>query len=100
MLDSALSCLLDGRHLPETNSESLRNNHPELHSKFWSQLQMLLKNMLAVALSASGNKPSSQPAPVSNRSVDAGKLRELYKRSLKSTDFSELQCMYSLWNLY
>ncbi|KAH7524978.1 hypothetical protein FEM48_Zijuj06G0176500 [Ziziphus jujuba var. spinosa] len=97
MLESALCCMLEGRHLPETNLESLKINHPELHSKFWSQLQTLLKKMLAVALSASGNKPPSQPAPVSNRSVDAGKLRELYKISLKSSNFSQLHAMYSLW---
>lgn len=98
MLDSALSCMLEGRHLAEMNSDLMKNNHPELHSKFWSQLQMLLKRMLAVALSASGNKPPPQPAPLSNRSVDAGKLRELYKKSLRSTDFGELQAMHSLWN--
>lgn len=58
---------------------------------------MLLKKMLAVALAASGNKPPPQPFPVCNRSVDVGKLRELYKISLKSIDFSQLHAMCSLW---
>lgn len=98
MLEAALSCMLEGRHLSEANPDSVRINYPELHCKFWSQLQMLLKKMLYMALSATGsNSPASKPTPASNRFLDAGKLRELYKRSLVPDDFSQLHAMYSLW---
>uniref|UniRef100_A0A5B7A8Y3 Uncharacterized protein n=1 Tax=Davidia involucrata TaxID=16924 RepID=A0A5B7A8Y3_DAVIN len=99
MLESALARLLEGHHVSErTSSDSLRNDNPEVCSKFWDQLQMLLKRMLATTLSANTNKSShnSQQTP-SNRSGDVGKLRELYKMSLKSTDFSQLCAMHSLW---
>ncbi|KAK9270762.1 hypothetical protein L1049_026345 [Liquidambar formosana] len=100
MLESALSRLLEARHVSgETVSEFLRNDNTEVHAKFWSQLQMLLKRMLAVTLSASTNKSTLVPQPTqpSNRSGDVGKLRELYKMSLKSTDLSQLHAMDTLW---
>ncbi|XP_062163942.1 uncharacterized protein LOC133870752 [Alnus glutinosa] len=99
MLESALSRMLEGRHISEKDSDSFRTNYPEIHAKFWRQLQMLLKKMLAVTTSASANKssPVSQPNQVSNKAGDAGKLRELYKMSLKSTDMSELHAMHALW---
>lgn len=99
MLESALSRMLEGRHISEKDLDSFRTNYPEIHAKFWRQLQMLLKKMLAVTNSASANKssPVSQPNQVSNKAGDAGKLRELYKMSLKSTDMSELLAMHTLW---
>ncbi|KAL5778903.1 hypothetical protein ACOSQ2_009640 [Xanthoceras sorbifolium] len=98
MMESALSCLLEGHHISETFSGSLSTDYQELNAKFWNQLQMLLKRMLSMALSTSTNKssPITQPNP-SNRSGDAVKLRELYKMSLKSTDLSDLHAMHSLW---
>ncbi|XP_071722970.1 uncharacterized protein [Rutidosis leptorrhynchoides] len=86
MVESALCHLLEGRHIPKANFDSLKHEYPELHSRFWNQLQLLLKNMLAAAL-----KPTSGKAALS---VDPLKLRELYKMSLKTTDLDD---MYSLW---
>ncbi|KAL6269596.1 hypothetical protein ACE6H2_026507 [Prunus campanulata] len=98
MLESALSYMLEGRYVSETDLDSLKTDHSEILAKFWSQLQMLLKKMLAVALAARANKsPVSQPPSISNRSGDAEKLRELYKISLKSTKLSQLDDMHSLW---
>ena len=102
MLESALSCLLEGRYLSsETDSDYLPSINSEVHAKFWNQLQMVLKKMLAVTLSANGNKfPFSQPRQlqtISNRSADAEKLRELYKMSLKCTELSQLGAMHTLW---
>ncbi|GAV66050.1 hypothetical protein CFOL_v3_09561 [Cephalotus follicularis] len=97
MLESALSRLFEGRHISEANSDSLRLDYPELHTKFWSQLQMLLKKMLAATLATSKSKSSiAQPSP-SNMSEDSGKLAELYKMSLKSTDLCQLHAMHALW---
>ncbi|KAA8546313.1 hypothetical protein F0562_002948 [Nyssa sinensis] len=98
MLESALTFLLEGCHVSETTSDSLRNDSPEVYAKFWSQLQMLLKRMLAMTLQVNTNKSSlnSQQLP-SNRSGDVRKLRELYKMSLKSTNLSQLHAMHSLW---
>lgn len=97
MLESALSYMLEGRYVSETDSDSLKTDHSEILAKFWSQLQMLLKKMLAVALAARANKSPVQPPSISNRSGDAEKLRELYKISLKSTKLSQLDDMHSLW---
>lgn len=99
MLESALSRMLEGRHLSDKDSDSFRISYPEIHEKFWGQLQMLLKKILAMTISASANKSASvsQPNPVSNRSGDAEKLRELYKMSLKFTDMSQLHVMHALW---
>ncbi|OMO59516.1 Tetratricopeptide-like helical [Corchorus capsularis] len=101
MLESALSRLLEGRHVSEALSDSFRTDYPELHAKFWSQLQMVLKKMLVVNSSVnSTNKPSSdtQPTTTSNRSGDSIKLRELYKMSLTSNNSSQLHAMYTLWS--
>ncbi|GMI90737.1 hypothetical protein like AT1G35660 [Hibiscus trionum] len=99
MLD-ALSRLLEARHVPEAFADSFSMEYPELHAKFWSQLQALLKKMLATNLSVNSNKSSSdnQSATASNRSGDAEKHRELYKMSLKSTDMRQLHAMHSLWS--
>lgn len=99
MLESALFRLLDGRCLSgETMSVTSRNLDSEIISKFWSQLQMILKNMLAVALSQSTNRssPAPQPSVPLNKFQDVGKLRELYKMSLQSTDLNQLHAMHKL----
>ncbi|XP_009345938.2 uncharacterized protein LOC103937717 [Pyrus x bretschneideri] len=98
MLESALSCMLEGRYVSETDSDSWKTDHPEVHAKFWNQLQMILKKMLGVALSSRTSKSSvSQPASGSSRCGDTEKLRELYKLSLKSTKLNQLDAMHSLW---
>ncbi|GLU06764.1 hypothetical protein SLE2022_237630 [Rubroshorea leprosula] len=99
MLESIFSRLLEGRHVSEAISDSFKTDYPELHAKFWSQLQMVLKKMLALTLSSNSNKssPAAQSTTTSNRSADATKLRELYKMSLKSTDLSQLHAMHTFW---
>lgn len=90
--------MFEGHNISETAFDSLKVDYPELHSKFWGQLQMLLRKMLAAALSGGGNKlPSSQPALSSYVSGDTVKLREIYGKSLKSSDFRQFDAMYSLW---
>ncbi|KAG7593989.1 hypothetical protein ISN45_Aa01g027660 [Arabidopsis thaliana x Arabidopsis arenosa] len=93
MLESALSRLLEGRHISKTYAESLRTKDPELYTKFMAQLQMVLKRMLALSLPAEGANKSQ----TFGRSGDSGKLRELYKTSLKSTNLSDLNAMHALW---
>ncbi|CAL1363376.1 unnamed protein product [Linum trigynum] len=99
MLESALNRLLEGRHV--SISDAFQSDYPALHTKFWDQLRAVLKKMLATTVSESAKKPASTAANVpgsSNRHGDgAGKLRELYKMSLKSADFKKLQSMHSLW---
>lgn len=103
MLESALSHMLEGRHILESiSSSALLAEYPEVHGKFWSQLQMVLKRMVAVAVSSGSGKPSSSavsvpPLAPGNRLGDYVKLKELYKMSLKCTDFSELDKMYVMW---
>ncbi|KAG2304972.1 hypothetical protein Bca4012_063883 [Brassica carinata] len=87
MLETALSCLLEGRHVSETRAESLRTEDKELYSKFWAQSQMVLKRMLTLSIPAEG----------ANKSQSSGKLRELYKTSLKSTSLSDLNAMHAMW---
>eukprot|EP00257_Ricinus_communis_P020242 XP_015579431.1 uncharacterized protein LOC8262710 isoform X1 [Ricinus communis] len=98
MLELALSRMLEGRYVSETVPDSFEVDSPEVHGKFWGHLQMLLKKMLASTLFVNTNRSSTavQTASASNR-PDAGKLRELYKMSLKCTDFSQLHAMNTLW---
>lgn len=98
MLESSLSRMLEGRYVSEAISASFSSDNPEVHAKFWGHLQMLLKKMLASMLSAYTNRSSTavQSTSASNR-PDTGKLRELYKMSLKSTDFNQLHTMNALW---
>ncbi|XP_042487753.1 uncharacterized protein LOC122067988 [Macadamia integrifolia] len=99
MLESALSRLLEGHHVfGEPGPDSLSSNFSEVCAKLWSQLQLLLKRMLTVARSGSTNKSClSQAAPTNSRSGDIGKLKELYRMSLKSTEMNQLCAMYELW---
>ncbi|MED6113887.1 hypothetical protein PIB30_074990 [Stylosanthes scabra] len=75
--------MLEGRHVSETCNDTFSISYPELHAKYWSQLQMLLKKMLAILLSSTANKSPSQPSLSSGKLGDGGKIRELYKMSLK-----------------
>ncbi|KAL8485977.1 hypothetical protein ACS0TY_028038 [Phlomoides rotata] len=96
LLESALARLLEGRHISENTS--LLHESPEICSIFWSQLQSLLKTMLSAARGTKANKNPINPHQTPpSKSADAKKLTELYKMSLKSTDFSQLHKMHSLW---
>lgn len=93
VLESALTCMFEARHVPV---DELGKDNPKICDKYWSQLQKLLKKMLSVSLCATKSSANSQHN-ASSKSADAGKLRELYKMSLKYTDFSQLQVMHDLW---
>ncbi|XP_042032089.1 uncharacterized protein LOC121778751 [Salvia splendens] len=95
MLESALTRLLEGRLA--SASTSLREQTPEICAKFWSQLQTVLKSMLATARSTRANKHPTNTQQTPSKSSDAKKLSELYKISLKSPNFSQLNKMHSLW---
>ena len=101
MLETALSCLLEARHVSELlNSGSSANGTVNACTKFWIQLQTILKKMLASSLSADSNKTnvcSSLGTSSSKKCGDAEKLRELYRISLKSPDFNQLHYMNNLW---
>nr|XP_043612546.1 uncharacterized protein LOC122584449 [Erigeron canadensis] len=91
-LESALNSLLEGRHVPVDRAAS-KNEDFRVFERFWSQLQMTLKSMLAITLPASAKK-----SVVSfQQTGDVKKLKELYKLSLKTTDFSQLHAIYRLW---
>ncbi|KAF3661618.1 putative subtilisin-like protease-like [Capsicum annuum] len=94
-LESALTYMLEARHVP---GDSLSGGDVKICEKYWSHLQMLLKNMLSVSLCPTTNKSSANSQhSASSKSADAGKLRELYKMSLKYTEFTQLQVMHDLW---
>ncbi|MCD7473356.1 hypothetical protein HAX54_015181 [Datura stramonium] len=94
-LESALTCMLEARHV---SGDTLSEDTLKICDKYWSQLQMILKKMLSVSLCPTTTKSSANSQhSASSKSADAGKLRELYKMSLKYTDFSQLQVMHDLW---
>lgn len=98
MLESALTLLLEGRHISELAISNALKSEDSVYAKFWSQLQMLLKRMLAMTLPANTNKSSlSSQQGLSGRSADVGKLKELYKMSLKSKEYDQLNVMHHLW---
>ncbi|GAB2251943.1 hypothetical protein Droror1_Dr00004790 [Drosera rotundifolia] len=94
MLESALTCLLDGR-MASSHSKSIQSSNPEIYTKFWSLLQKVLLKILQFS-TASASASSINLA--SKRSVAADKVKELYKTSLKSTGFNQLHTMYDLWS--
>eukprot|EP00268_Persea_americana_P039825 TRINITY_DN39473_c0_g1_i2.p1 TRINITY_DN39473_c0_g1~~TRINITY_DN39473_c0_g1_i2.p1 ORF type:complete len:1469 (-),score=289.01 TRINITY_DN39473_c0_g1_i2:144-4550(-) len=98
MLESALSQLLEGRHVVGKSNDDFSGDaqHTEVDVKFWAQLQTLLKNMLTAARPGCPNK-SSVLSQAANRAADAGKLKELYRMSLKPAGLSQLHDMYELW---
>ncbi|KAL9319132.1 hypothetical protein ACSQ67_015649 [Phaseolus vulgaris] len=97
VLESALAHMLEGRHVSDTNGDTFSTSYPELHAKYWSQLQMLLKRMLATILSSTANKTPCQPSSTSSRFGDGGKIKELYKMSLKANDMIQLHNMHTFW---
>lgn len=97
MLESALAHMLEGRHVSDRNADTFSTSYPELHAKYWSQFQGLLKKMLATVLSSSANKSLCQPSSTSSKFGDSQKIKELYKMSLKGTDMVQLHTMHTLW---
>lgn len=95
MLDSAVTILLEACHVSESSKKSFERDTPELSAKFWMLLQILLKNMLSKALRIQKSSPDSDQ--LKERSMNPRKLRELYRMSLKSSGFSDLQDMFSIW---
>jgi hypothetical protein len=83
--------LLEGRHVVEANEDHSNDVDPEIKQKIWSQLQSLLKIMLAASL------PSSTGKLASVSTGDAAKLKEMYRLSLKSTSFGQLHALHKLW---
>lgn len=96
MLEAALLHLLEGRHVVEANEDFSHDKALEIKAKFWNQLQALLKSMLAASLS--GSKPGTigQTAPC-HRATDPGKLKEMYRLSLKSNCLGQLHALHRLW---
>ncbi|KAJ8560212.1 hypothetical protein K7X08_004270 [Anisodus acutangulus] len=56
LMESALTCMLEDRHVSE---DTLSNDNLKICDNYWSQLQMLLKKMLSVALCPTTNKSSA-----------------------------------------
>ncbi|KAI0519618.1 hypothetical protein KFK09_007070 [Dendrobium nobile] len=99
MLEAALLNLLDGRQIVERGKDCEIDKDSQMKSKFWNKLQLLLKKMLSSSLSGGRNKTggASLPAPAAASVWDNGKLREMYRISLKSSTFSQLHEMHKLW---
>ncbi|XP_071737832.1 uncharacterized protein [Rutidosis leptorrhynchoides] len=93
MLESALNSLLEGRHVPVDQVTTQKDDY-RVYERFWSQLQMTLKSMLAVALPSTTKRPS---ASSNQQTGDVKKLKELYMLSLKANDFSQLHAIHKLW---
>ncbi|XP_008783389.3 uncharacterized protein LOC103702653 [Phoenix dactylifera] len=96
MLEAALLHLLEGRHVVEANEDFSHDKDLEIKAKLLNQLQELLKSMLTTSLS--GSKPGTigQAVPC-NRVTDSGKLKEMYRMSLKSNSLSQLHALHKLW---
>uniref|UniRef100_A0ACD5WMA5 Uncharacterized protein n=1 Tax=Avena sativa TaxID=4498 RepID=A0ACD5WMA5_AVESA len=99
MLETALMHLLEGRHVVEANEECPNDVNLDIKPKFWTQLQSLLKSMLAASLPVSGAVRPAASAGQANTSSrgDAAKLKEMYRLSLKSTSLGQLHALHDLW---
>ncbi|KAF8775180.1 hypothetical protein HU200_004579 [Digitaria exilis] len=96
MLETALVHLLEGRQVVEKNEDYSNDVDLDIKPKFWSQLQSLLKRMLAASLpSNTGRVASVGQAGPSNR--EAAKLKEMYRLSLKSSSLGQLHALHKLW---
>ncbi|WVZ67997.1 hypothetical protein U9M48_016996 [Paspalum notatum var. saurae] len=97
MLETALAHLLEGRHVVEENGDYSNDMDLEIKPKFLSQLQVLLKRMLAASLpSSTGRVVSVGQASTSNRS-EAARLKEMYRLSLKSSTLGQLHALHKLF---
>jgi len=88
MLEAALLHLLEGRHVVEINEDCKLDQDFEIGAKFWNHLQALLKSMLTASLSGSAKAGGA---------ADSGKLKDMYRMSLKSTRLDQLHAMHRLW---
>ena len=96
MLETALGHLLEGRQVVEANEDYSNDVDLDIKPKFWSQLQSLLKRMLAASLPSS----TGRVAPVAQSSTsnnEAAKLKEMYRLSLKSSSLGQLHALHKLW---
>ncbi|KAI3736715.1 hypothetical protein L2E82_26699 [Cichorium intybus] len=96
MLESAFNSLLEGRHVP-VDRITVQKEDCRVYERYWSQLQMILKSMVAVTLPAATKKPVANSQQTTLPSVDLNKLKDLYRLSLKATDFTQLQAIHKLW---
>ncbi|CAH1443069.1 unnamed protein product [Lactuca virosa] len=96
MLESALNTLLEGRQVP-VDKITLQKDDSNVYKRYWSQLQMTLKSMLAVALPTNTKKPIPTSQQSTLPSGDLNKLKDLYRLSLKATEFTQLQAIHKLW---
>jgi len=88
---------LEGRHVVEENGDYSNDMDLEIKPKFLSQLQVLLKRMLAASLpSSTGRVVSVGQASTSNRS-EAARLKEMYRLSLKSSTLGQLHALHKLF---
>jgi hypothetical protein len=99
MLEAALMHLLEGRHVVEANEEYSNDVNLDIKPKFWTQLQSLLKSMLAASLPGINTGRPAVSAGQANTSSrgDAAKLKEMYRLSLKSTSLGQLHALHELW---
>jgi len=96
MLETALDHLLEGRQEVEANEDYSNDVDLDIKPKFWSQLQSLLKRMLAASLpSSTGRVAPVAQSSTSNR--EAAKLKEMYRLSLKSSSLGQLHALHKLW---
>ncbi|XP_072999000.1 uncharacterized protein [Typha latifolia] len=99
-LEAAILHLLEGRHVVEANEDCPKDDKDlELTTKFWNQLQVLLKSMLATSLSGNTKRTgsTSQAITCNGAAGNASKLREMYRMALKSTSLVQLHAMHKLW---
>ncbi|KAJ3678005.1 hypothetical protein LUZ60_001808 [Juncus effusus] len=98
-LEAALLHLLEARHIIQSKDDSSSSDSDlELKPKLWNQLQSLLKTMLSVSISSGSNTGrTGSGLSGSNKVLDCGKLKEMYRMSLKGTGFGQLHVMYDFW---
>jgi len=96
MLETALGHLLEGRQVVEANEDYSNDVDLDIKPKFWSQLQSLLKRMLAASLPSSTGRVASG-AQSSTSNSEAAKLKEMYRLSLKSSSLGQLHALHKLW---
>lgn len=97
MLEAALMHMLEGRHVVEANEECSNDMNLDIKPKFWSQLQSLLKSLLAASLPGSTGRPAASVSQGSTSGRDAAKLKEMYRLTLKSTSLGQLHALHKHW---
>jgi hypothetical protein len=94
MLEHALMHLLEGRHVVEANEEYSNDVNLDIKPKFWTQLQSLLKSMLAASLPSSGTgRPVASAGQANTSSRGDATEQEMYDLALKSTCLDLLKGM-------